>query len=505
MFDLTKQLILSSSTRLATLAFAALASTVVGACWNGNAADGLPCNDNAQCGAGTNCINGYCAGVFLCSDGTRIDATAACDATVDCEDGSDEDIELCGGGGAGINQCDEPDGDLTYQLGGSAAGQGNANKVVAIDIMGTMLPDGIVASHDGNSVKVVFDLETDAPKEYFFGGNPMPFGDRTVFDFEAGDVNGDNKQDIVIVTVGTTAVVYVYQNMAPDPPEPFGQEITVPDFMVGEVTVRGVDLGRFNNDSSTDIVAVLDVSGSDMIPAANGVLLVSFGDSGAAAGGDPYFNPQVVPGSPLSYDMFIDSAVGDFNGDGFDDLIVSGTDQNGAGLWLVHRDPSGDFMSWEPPIRIPLMAPGWIAVGHYTNSPGPGEPLGARPGIAVLDPNNGLIQTMINPNGMLQPGTSAMLTGSGYASLSLADVNCDGQADFIYSLTDPAEIRVLFGDGLGGAMSNVPLVYADQGTPRGGLGIALFDADATPDIFSSGDPGDGQMDTRVRVLVSGAP
>ena len=96
------------------------------------------------------------------------------------------------------------------------------------------------------------------------------------------------------------------------------------------------------------------------------------------------------------------------------------------------------------------------------------------------------------------------LSGSGFSGLSLADVNCDGQADFIYNLTDPAEIRVLFGNGMGGVISDVPLAYADQGTPRGGLGIARFDGDETPDIFTAADPGDGQMDARVRVLASQA-
>jgi hypothetical protein len=106
---------------------------------------------------------------------------------------------------------------------------------------------------------------------------------------------------------------------------------------------------------------------------------------------------------------------------------------------------------------------------------------------------------------MLQPGTMTMLSGSGFNSLALADMNCDGRSDFVYSLTAPAEVRVLFGDGQGGVLSETPLAYADEGSPRGDLGIALFDDDSTPDIFSAGDAGDVQTDPRVRVLVSGAP
>jgi hypothetical protein len=509
MFDLTKQPILVHAQpsrpmreRLAMLALAAITSTTFGACFNGNAADGLPCNDDAQCGSGTECIEGYCGGVFLCADGSQIDAIAVCNAEADCEDASDEDSDTCGGGGANINQCDETDGDLSYQLGNSAPAPGNAIKVEAIDIMGSPAPDAIVASRDGDHVKIAFDLDTTAPKEYFFKSPPPSFDDRTVFAYEVGEVNGDMKDDVVIVTFGEQAVVYVYQNMAPDPPELFGTEIVVPDYMVGMVTIRGVELGRLNNDSSTDIVAILDITGGDLLPAANGVLLVSFGDSGAAASGQPYFNPQVVPENPLQYDMFVDSDLADIDGDGFDDLLVVGAGQNGPGLWMARRAPSGDFTSWSEPIKIPIAAAGYLAVGHFQDSPPPGEPLPGMPDIGILDLNSGLIQTMVNTGGMLQPGGSTTLSGSGFASLSIADINCDGQGDFIYNLADPAEIRVLFGDGLGGVLSNVPLTYVDEGTPRGGLGIARFDGDATPDIFTADDPGPGQMDSQVRVLTS---
>jgi hypothetical protein len=492
MFDLTKQPIL--------LALAAVASFTIGACFNGAAAEGLPCTNDLQCGPGVGCIDGFCAGVFLCADGTLLDdAAAACNGALDCEDKSDEDADLCGGGGANVNQCDEPDGDLVYQLGPSTSAPGDASKVEALDIMGSPTPDAIVASRDGDSVKVAFDLES-APKEYFFGGMPQPFGDRTVFGYEVGEVNGDMKQDVVIITTGTDAAVYVYQNMSPNPPEPFGAAITVPD-MLGEVTLRSFQLGRLNNDSSTDIVAILDLEAG--AASVNGLLLVSFGDSMADANGLPYFNPQALPELPLGYELFVDSVLADLNGDGFDDLLVVGAGSNGPGLWIVHRSPAGDAASWEDPFVISIMAPGLIAAGYFEDAPAPGQPLPGMPDIAILDPNNGSIETLLNMNGMLQPGSLTTLSGSGYAALTLADINCDRRSDFVYNLTEPPEIRVLFGDGLGGVRSEVPLAYVDEGNPRGGLGIALFDEDATPDIFSAADPGEGQMDTRVRVLVSG--
>jgi hypothetical protein len=489
MFDLTKQPIL-------VLALAAVASITFGACFNGNDADGLPCSNDEQCGPGAGCINGYCAGVFLCDDdGTRIDATQACDGEVDCKDSSDEDIEQCGGPGAGVNQCEAPDGDLAYRLGSSARAPDNAIKVEALDIMGSPFPDAIVASRDGDHVKISFDLESTAPKEYYFESPPPSFGERSVFGFQVGEVNGDMKPDVVIITTGTDAAVYVYQNLAPQPPELFGPVIVVPE-MLG-ATLNGFELGRLNNDSSTDAVAVVDIA------LAKGVLLVSLGDSTAAAADDQYFTPELLASAPLGYEVFVDSTLVDIDGNGFDDLLVVGARQNGPTLWLVRRNGTG-IDSWEDPILMPVMSPGWLAAGHFTNATTPGEPLPGMPDIAILDPNGGRIESLLNDNGMLMPGPTTTLTGSGFAGLTLADLNCDEQADFIYSLTDPPEIQVLFGNGLGGTVSSVPLAYADEGTPRGGLGIALMDEDSTPDIFTAAGPGDGQMEAQVRVLVSGA-
>ena len=63
---------------------------------------------------------------------------------------------------------------------------------------------------------------------------------------------------------------------------------------------------------------------------------------------------------------------------------------------------------------------------------------------------------------------------------------------------------MILGDGQGGTLTTEPLTYVDGGTPRGGLDVALFDGDATPDIFTAADPGEEQTDALVRVLVTDA-
>jgi hypothetical protein len=493
MFDLSKEPILTSLPRACGMwVLAAVTSFTIGACWNGSAADGLPCTDDAQCGLGKSCIDGYCAGVFICGDGTQIDAVDVCDVDIDCEDASDEDVDMCGGGGANVNQCEEPDGDLAYQLGAAVTGSANALKVVAADVQGMPSPDAISASQGGTEVLIEFDLDIE-PKEFVLG----PFGDRAVAGFEIADASGDGKDDVIVFAVGSDIAIYVYQNMSPMPPQQFGMVGIVPN--IPDYQPRGVEVGQLDAGNAADIVGIADIG------PAHGVLLTALGDPASAAGGQAYFGDP-VQSAPIGYDQFVDSALADVDGDGLDDLVVTGVDAGGPGLWFVHRT-GGDLAGWADAMKIPVMAPGLLAVGRFMGSPPPGVPIGNWPDLAILDPMNGRIQTMVNMGGMLTPGFSTTLDGSGFTGLSLADMNCDGQGDFVFALTDPTEIRVLFGDGQGGAMSNVPLVYADPGTPRGGLDIALLDNDSTPDIFTAADPGDDPMDEptvpQVRVLVTG--
>lgn len=495
MFDLSNKPILSPSTGLATLAFAALVSAAIGACFNGNDADGLPCSDKSQCGPGTSCIDGYCAGVFKCADGSLVDASNVCNAEPDCEDESDEDPTVCGGPTpVNVNQCEEPDGELAYRLGLSRSGSANALGVVAIDIQGTPSVDAISAAQGDMGVHIQFDLD-GTPMEYVLPGPPpASFDGRTVLGFDVSELNGDDKTDIVVVTAaGDEGAIYVYRNMAPEPPQQWGQLNLLP--AVAGIVPRSFELGRLDEGNAADIVGIVDI-GAD-----HGVLLVALGDPAAPDMGGQYFGATTMS-LPIGYDVFSDSALADIDGDGLDDLLVSGADGTGPGLWHVRRVT--DDTGWAVPVRLPLMSTGWIAVGRFSGSPPPGEMIGPMPDIAVLDPNTNRIETMLNMNGMMQPGVQTSVEGSGFTGLTIADMNCDGQGDFVYGLTNPSEIRVLFGDGEGGVIENAALAYVDEGTPRGRLDVALFDQDSTPDIFTAADAGAGQAQPQVRILVTGS-
>ena len=87
---------------------------LVAGCWNGAAAEGLPCTDSSQCGRGQECIDRACGGVVddtLCGNGV-IDGDEECD---DGEENTNEGSckfdctnQVCGDGFTGPNEsCDD--------------------------------------------------------------------------------------------------------------------------------------------------------------------------------------------------------------------------------------------------------------------------------------------------------------------------------------------------------------------------------------------------------------
>ena len=508
------------TTRVRNLALLGLvgfaASFTLGACFNGLESEGLPCDDNSQCAIGMLCTDGFCNGVFFCEDGSSIEASDVCDDFPDCVTGEDEDPDLCASEAEGEEEgeeqftceddstiplsalCNEtadcPDGEDEEGCAGVGAnmcgGSGgddiafepqeaidrplpNPMPVRLLDFLGPDTPEVITGGTDSDRLEVI-SIGDDGNQAFSQIG---PYEGQEIVGFDVGDINGDGMGDLVVAAEGAGGfTTYVYQNDAPDGLIEYGTPLELP-LLEGLQTpeAQAIKLARLNNDSDLDMIGIVD--SPDL---GNGLLLVAFGDSGAADGDGAYFTPglaDIVP--PLGYNMFFDVAVGDFDDvSPLDDILVAGDlGMMQPGLWLISRTDEGED-AWAAPTMIDVSGtmPVRLAVGTF----GPGL------GVAVLDPMRGQLEILRKQGmgGMLVSGEVFDFGMTMPEGISMFDINCDSNDDFL--LYRGEGVEAYFGDGMGGITNfDDPISFPLESFGRGRIGAADYNGDGIPDIVAT--------------------
>ncbi|HEY5198015.1 MAG TPA: FG-GAP-like repeat-containing protein [Solirubrobacteraceae bacterium] len=225
-------------------------------------------------------------------------------------------------------------------------------------------------------------------------------------------------------------------------------------------------VGRFSADHHPDLV-VADLSGR---------IVVLLGR------GDGTFEP---PGPPVTGSL--EGVVGDFNGDGYDDVVASVYATSGVQIMFGAPD-------------------GTLTPGPYVG----GDSLLACPAAGDLD-GDGRLDLLCTPEAPTD-GTLDVLIGHGDGTfappiptpsglpvsegIAVGDVNGDGHPDVVVASTVPTsehlgtqQISVLLGNGDGTLGRATRLSMPDRqsfafGPPK----LADFDADGRPDILASGWP-----------------
>jgi hypothetical protein len=255
-----------------------------------------------------------------------------------------------------------------------------------------------------------------------------------------------------------------------------------------------------------------------------GTLALTFNGTGLTSGvgkpiTDALFAPAVTTLSPTGI-IGGAIAVGDFNGDGRPDAVLSGTGQYGLTLFLNNGNGSftaqapitgglngydivvGDFngdgkldvaeigsadTSGDSTLAILLgngdgtfqsaidsqVAPGALAVGDFNRD--------GHLDLAITDFNTDTVSILLgNGDGSFTAGQS-FTTASPTAEIETADLNSDGKLDLVMASTGAGTVSIFLGNG-DGTFTAAPNETIQVGSDPQGIAIGDLNGDGIPDI-----------------------
>ncbi|WP_040892250.1 beta strand repeat-containing protein [Zavarzinella formosa] len=264
--------------------------------------------------------------------------------------------------------------------------------VVIGDVNGDGKPDLVTANESSSTVSVLLGTGTGS-----FGTATNFAVDNKPFSVAIGDVNGDGKLDLVTASGGSSTVSVLLGTGT-------GSFGAATNFAVGP-RANSVAIGDVNGDGKPDLVTA-DYFGNSV-----SVLLGTGTGSFTAAPGSPF----AVGEKPYSV------AIGDVNGDGKPDLVVSNYGDNNVSVLLG------------------------TGTGSFANAPGSPLNVGSKPESVVIGDVNGdgkldLVTANFGDSTvsvLLGTGTGSFANADNIAidnqpfSVAIGDVNGDGRPDLV--------------------------------------------------------------------------
>ena len=344
-------------------------------------------------------------------------------------------------------------------------GTGIERSVAVADFNGNGSQDVVTANAGNNNVSILLGNGsggfTQPSDPFAVGSNPLAV--------VVGDFNGDGHQDIAVANEGDNTVTVllgnghgVFQAAAGSP------------FAAGTGPIS-LALGDFNGDGFQDLAAANFLANQVTV-------LLGNGSGGfAPATGSPF----TVGTNP------IDVVVGDFNGDGKQDLATA--NYNGNNVTVLMGNGSGGFT---PATGSPFAAGTgayYIAIGDFT-----------RDGIqdlAVANYYDNDVTVLVgNGNGTFTADASGPFgLGTNPVSLATGDFNGDGFQDLVSADHGSGTLTVLLGNGAGNfhQANGSPFV---AGTSPWSVLTGDFNGDGVQDLAVT-DASDGQLNVFLGTLM----
>jgi hypothetical protein len=323
----------------------------------------------------------------------------------------------------------------------------------------------------------------------------------------AGDLNGDGMPEIVSVNCDELNTVTIYVNNG-DGTFRTGAYYNLTGDLYQWPSEAAI--GDLNGDGNADIVVSNEDGGDLGILLGRGDGTVATGKVNYGVGGYPWYTPLladfngdglldvVIPddnfnivylqgygdGSfeasvnyplPNSFDQFAWSysvATGDFNGDGFPDVVVGQRNNYGSTGMVVYLG-TGDG-TFPPGVSYGESASlSYVTVADFNGD--------GKLDIAATDSLSGTVQIFLgNGDGTFSVGLPFSTGGSGPLNVVTGDFNQDGKMDMAVANGGSGNIAVLLGNGDGTFAAAV--TYPTTSYSPGTLAVADLNGDGYPDL-----------------------
>jgi gliding motility-associated-like protein len=299
---------------------------------------------------------------------------------------------------------------------------------------------------------------------------------------QCSDLDGDGKSDLVITRTGNERYeLYILKNTTTDPNNitftAIGSAIKLKlEFVLNGVTEAATRVSLFdlNKDGKSDIVVTnfSDAVNLDGSTGQNGVLYVFTNKS--SAGTLSFLETDrvriVIPGITT-----YESAVQDFNNDGFPDIMFN--------RWLTNdlyilENKGTSTISFENPVMIPVSGTFNRMVNYDFNSDGLQD-------LVMTSTSTDRLALMMNTStgGNFAFSTQPQIvTGDGPWGIDINDVDGDGDADLAVANRDEASLSIFLNNGAATPSFTINTLATSNLLPTRNIKLQDFDGDGKPDI-----------------------